>query len=358
MDVFPSEEELRAPLLDFLSDTLGPCTYAEPPAPLTPGNDTQVHAFRLAGREGRLVLRVFRKGTDARRPVFEATLQNALADQGLPVPRARATCSDATVIGAPFFVMDLSAGVPLYGDAIHTDEAGIPQANWWRLLRHGGEMLFDMPRLMAEVCLRIHAVDATAVAGALEKVGLPWREITAEGRTQQLADRIEACGLEGLRPAMSWLRQNRPPPTDRDVLSHCDVQPLNLMMDGGVLCNILDWANATIGPPEVEVGWTRAMYKTIELPLPGPLRLLEGAVGELICRRYTQVYARSRALDAGAIAYFETLRSCIGLSFLGEQVVRGEPIRDAWNSDIGVARIIAHVRAHTGLDVSIPWRSA
>ncbi len=358
MTVFPSEAEIREPLLAFLQDVLGPCRYAEPPTPMTPGNDTQVHAFRLEGLDGMdepLVLRVFRRSSDPRRPVFEATLQNALADQGLPVPRARAFCSDPNVIGAPFFLMERSPGVPLYGDAIGTDEDGVPTADWRRMLRQGGDMLFDMPRLLAEVCLRVHAAEAKPVVSALEAAGLPWEEITVDGRLARLADLVEEYGLEGLRPAVAWLRESRPAPGSDLVVCHCDMQPLNLMMEAGELRSILDWANATLGPPELEVGWTRGTYLTLALPLPGPVRLLERPIAGILAGRFTRVYERARPIDRDAVAYYEALRSLFGLSSLAQQVVRGEPIRDAWNSKAAIGRVVAHVLARTGLDVSIPW---
>ena len=108
MTVFPSEAEIREPLLAFLQDVLGPCRYAEPPTPMTPGNDTQVLALRLDGINEPPVLRIFGRGSDPRRPVFEATLRNALADQGFPCPGARAICSDPSVIGPPFLSMVLA----------------------------------------------------------------------------------------------------------------------------------------------------------------------------------------------------------------------------------------------------------
>jgi hypothetical protein len=36
-------------------------------------------------------------------------------------------------------------------------------------------------------------------------------------------------------------------------------------------------------------------------------------------------------------------------------VVRRVPIRDAWNSPSAIARVVAHVRERTGVEVSIPW---
>ena len=110
-------------------------TEEQPPSPLTPGNETQVHALRLDAFDQPLVLRVFRRGTDPKRPLFEATLQNALADQGLPVPRARVIGCDPKLIGAPFFLMDRAPGRPLFGDAIWTNEDGTVSTDMWRMIR-------------------------------------------------------------------------------------------------------------------------------------------------------------------------------------------------------------------------------
>lgn len=357
MTDFPGEAEIREPLLRFLQDVIGPCRYLEPPTPMTRGNDTQVHSLRLDGIDEPLVLRVFQKGSDPRRPVFEATLQNALAEQGLPVPRARAIGSDPSLIGAPFFVMERSPGATLYGDAISTDPDGVPKADWRQILRQGGNMLFDMPRVFAEVCLRVHAVDTKLVVAALESVGFQRDEISLQPLLERIQRQVDCCGLEGLRAALGWLRESRPTwKSEDEVLCHCDVQPLNLLMEEGELCGIIDWANALLGPPELEVGWSRAMYLTLELPLPGPLRPFERPIARLITGRFTRAYARGRSLDLEAVGYFETFRSILTLSYLGEQAVLGESIRDAWNSAGAIARLVRHVRERAGVDVSIPWR--
>ena len=73
---------------------------------------------------------------------------------------------------------------------------------------------------------------------------------------------------------MTWLLESRPASESELVLCHCDVQPLNLLTEGGELRGIIDWANASLAPPELEVGWTRATYLTLDLALPGPVRLL------------------------------------------------------------------------------------
>ena len=354
MNVFPNEAEIREPLLAFLQETLGSHHYAQPPSPMAPGNDTQVHSLRLDDG-GPLVLRVFRRGSDPRRATFESTVQNALAVQGLPVPRAMATCTDPDVIGAPFFVMERLPGTPLYGTTFGTDGDGIPRAHWRRMLRQGGGMLFDLPKLLAEVDLRIHGVETKPVIEALEAAGLSWQEVTASGRIRDLAGRIDAYSLEGLRPGLNWLREHPPETASDDVVCHGDMQPLNLLIDSGQLSGIVDWANMSLGPPELQIGWTRAMYLTIELPLPGPVRFLERRIAEHVSSRYTGVYGRARKIDRDVLGYYEALRSLYGLGFLGEMVVRRVPIRDAWNSPSAIARVVAHVRERTGVEVSIPW---
>ena len=352
---FPTPSELHEPLLAFLQDAVGSCSYVEPPTPMTPGNDTQVHALRLDSIDHPLVLRVFQRGSDPQRPVFEATLNDALADQGLPVPRAVAVCPDASVIGAPFFLMERSPGFPLFGDVVGTDERGIPTADWRRVLRQGREIFLEMPGLLAEISLLIHAIDPKPVIEALSAADLPWEEITVDGQLTRFVNRVEEFGLDGLRHAGEWLQANRPAEESPLVVCHCDVQPLNILAEGRDVRGIIDWANAALAPPELELGWTRAMFLTIELPLPGPLRLLEGPMGRYLANGVMRGYERTRPVDHVSVAYYETLRSLIGLSILGEQTVTQASIRDAWNSRKAIDRTIALVRERAGIEVSISW---
>lgn len=355
MSTFPSDAEIQGPLLDFLQDALGPSAYIEPPIAMTPGNDTQVYAFRLTEPREPLVLRVFRVGDDPRRPVFEATLQNALADQGLPVPRARAVSPDPSILGGPFFVMDRVPGSPLYDDAIHLDPSGVPQIAWRAMLKQGVEMLFDIPRLLADVALQTHALDAAPIVAALDRAGVAASEITLEGRLRSLRERVDSCALDGLRAGLAWLEDNRPEVKSRNVICHCDLQPLNLVLSDGKLRGILDWANASIGPPELEIAWSRATYLTLDMPLPKAMKFLDRAVAGFLASRITRAYGRVQPLDRRAVAYYEVLRSMIGLSILAERRARKEEIRDAWNTETAIRRTCEHVKRRSGADVSIRW---
>jgi aminoglycoside phosphotransferase (APT) family kinase protein len=49
-----------------------------------------------------------------------------------------------------------------------------------------------------------------------------------------------------------------PPPSVERVLLHRDYHPGNVLWRGGRLTGVVDWANASIGPPEADVGHCRA----------------------------------------------------------------------------------------------------
>lgn len=355
MGQFPCEDEIRGPLLGFLEDVLGPSAYAEPPTAMTPGNDTQVYAFRMSEPAHPLVLRVFRIGEDPKRPMFEATLQNALADQGLPVPRARAVGSDPSILGAPFFVMDRVPGRALYDEAISLADSGAPEVDWRAMLKQGREMLFGIPRVLADVALATHALDVAPIVAALTGAGLDPSEITGDGRLRELRERVASCCLDGLRPGVTWLEDNRPESDARDVICHCDLQPLNLIVSGGELRGILDWANASIGPPELEIAWSRATYLTLDMPIPKAIHLLERPVAEVLAGRITRAYARVRPLDPIVVTWYEVLRSLVALSTLAARRMKEEQIRDAWNTGTAIRRTFDHVKRRSGVEVSIPW---
>ncbi len=70
---------------------------------MTGGYDTSVYAFRLRAApppfSADLVLRRFTAASQKDRAHREAAIQNALADQGYPVPRVIDLCTNAAILG-------------------------------------------------------------------------------------------------------------------------------------------------------------------------------------------------------------------------------------------------------------------
>jgi aminoglycoside phosphotransferase (APT) family kinase protein len=166
------------------------------------------------------------------------------------VPRARwLEAGDATVLGAPFYVMDQVPGrVPPDNPPYHvsgwvTEIAPEERAAlWW-----GGI-----------ACMaRIHRLDWRAAGfGFLDR---PERGATA--LDQQLAYygdylRWAAGGREQptVEAAFAWLRKHQPS-GEPTVLSWGDARIGNILFDGTRPAAVLDWEMVGLGSPEVDLAW-------------------------------------------------------------------------------------------------------
>jgi aminoglycoside phosphotransferase (APT) family kinase protein len=347
-----AEQPIAGPLLEFLRDELGDCRYAEPPVALTPGNETLICAFRLEGPEPPLdrplVVRLFPSGTDPARALGEAVIQNALADQGFPAARTFASCDRNEVLGGPFFVMERLPGETFLGSTLELDRTGAPRMLPWGVVRQGLQMLLDMPRRLAEVDVRMHALDASRAIAALEEAGLPWQTRTVEGQIRRMSALVDQSSLDGLRPGVEWLAAHLPAARDPVVVCHGDMQPLNLLVADHKVSGVVDWSNTLFAPPECEIGCTRAAFLTLPLPLPTPLRPAERGIATIIADRYTNVYERSRPLDADAVRYHEAFHNLWVLAVNAERASYGGVRRDAWGSPRARQKLVAHFHAISG----------
>ena len=133
---------LAAPALDL----------AEPPAVLRGGFDTEIYALRLRDAPTDfarpLVLRVLQPHHDLARALREQATQNAVADAGYPAPRVLLAAADPAALGAPFLLMERVPGRPLL-------EA----------------RAIGMGAVLADLQLRLHALDPAPLAGALGAAG-------------------------------------------------------------------------------------------------------------------------------------------------------------------------------------------
>ena len=174
----------------------------------------------------------------------EFTVIEALADTDVPVPDAIHLCTDDTVLGAPFYVMERLHGhilrnsfPPGYADSAEEK-------------RRIGEVVID-------TLAKIHAVDWNAVglAGFGHPEGFMARQVR---RWKQQWERSMTRPL----PAMDELIDNleahlpdSPPPT----IVHGDFRVDNTILhptDPGRLVGVLDWEMSTLGDPLADLGMT------------------------------------------------------------------------------------------------------
>ena len=180
----------------------------------------------------------------------EYRVLSALADTPVRAPRPLVACEDASVIGAPFYVMEKVDGV-VVRDVVP------PVLDDESQRRRVGEELIDA---LAE----LHAVDWRAVG--LEGWGKPTgyleRQIKRWSGQLELATRFTRP-LPDLERVRDWLDEHRPesPPS---VIVHGDYKLDNVALSHEAPARalaILDWEMSTSGDPLADLGYLLSFWR-------------------------------------------------------------------------------------------------
>jgi aminoglycoside phosphotransferase (APT) family kinase protein len=167
-----------------------------------------------------------------------ALLQAAHAG-GVTVPEPLWLSTDASLVGAPFFVMARAEGVAagrrlVADDTLVTDRSALAERLGQELAR-----IHSITPPRADLPFLISPADA------------PARTLTREFRIW-----LDRRGLPEpiLEWALRWL-ERRAPQKGRVVLCHNDFRTGNYLVADGQLTGILDWEFAGWGDPLADIGW-------------------------------------------------------------------------------------------------------
>jgi aminoglycoside phosphotransferase (APT) family kinase protein len=228
------------PLLEFLNDN-GLAAPAElGAAPIGDGHSNVTFSLSTG-----VVLRRPPRGPlppSAHDVLREARLLKSLEPTPVRVPRVLAVCDDNTVIGAPFYVMELVDGV------VVTDK--LPEA-----LDNPQQRALIADELI-ESLVELHAVDYSAIG--LEGFGRPSGYLERQlRRFSGLWEHNRTRELPEVERVYRWLSTNLPdsPPA---TIVHGDYRLGNTMFASAApaqLIAIFDWEMATIGDPLADLGY-------------------------------------------------------------------------------------------------------
>jgi aminoglycoside phosphotransferase (APT) family kinase protein len=316
-----TDADLDRGLLEYLRVRLGEPSleFAESPTRISGGFDTQIFAFRLRRAPetyaGPLILRVLGAQDPGARALREAVTQNTVASLGYPAPRSLLSTADQSVLGGAFLIMERLPGEPL-------TKAG----------------LWSVRRILLDMQLRLHVLDADALLHALAREDLAsvaaggpalgWEAMTIDGYLARLEQRVTRGGLAGLAAAIGWLLAHRPPEPKRRVICHGDFHPQNILVSGGVATGVIDWPNTIIADPAYDVASTKTILGVTPvevLGLPVALRWIVAAILPGMVKRYVEGYQQQRALDPTALAYHEALCCMRQLVRTAENRLRAQP---------------------------------
>ena len=212
-------------------------------------------------------------------------------------PRPVFLCEDASVLGAPFFLMERRSGVIIRTE-MPPEFAALPDAP-----RRASEALVD-------TLARLHAVEIEQ--SGLSTLGKPEgfnrRQVEGwAGRWQ----RAETHPNAGSNQVVGWLLSNVPAESAHTVV-HNDFKLDNLMLaehDPGQVVALLDWEMTAIGDPLVDLGLTMAYWTQRGFPAQQRTRIGEPGVtqGFYTRQQFLDRYAVQTGRDLSGLVWYEVL---------------------------------------------------
>ncbi|ALG60399.1 MULTISPECIES: phosphotransferase [Citromicrobium] len=177
----------------------------------------------------------------------EARVMAALGQTGFPVPAIHGLCEDESVLGTPFFVMEMVEG-RIFWDATFPD---VPL-----------DARPDYFAAMNGVLAQLHGVDPEAVGlGDYGRPGNYFARQIARWSKQYLADE-EAGRNVDMDALVEWLPENIPPGEETAIV-HGDLRCDNMIFapDEPRVLAVLDWELSTLGHPLADFAYNAMMYR-------------------------------------------------------------------------------------------------
>ncbi|TPE58667.1 phosphotransferase family protein [Sandaracinobacter neustonicus] len=211
----------------------------------------------------------------------------ALFAQGFPVAETFGLCTDESVIGTWFYVMDCVEGRVIW-DGTFPD---VPTADRRRYFE-----------AMNETIAHLHTIDP--VAAGLGDFGKPGNYFARQiGRwSQQYLDDEAAGRVPEMDKLVEWLPANIPP-GDEVAIVHGDYRCDNMIFhptEPKVLA-VLDWELSTLGHPLADFSYHLMMYR---MPPTGTVGLTDVNLAEMNIpteQEYVEMYCRRTGHDVAMV---------------------------------------------------------
>jgi aminoglycoside phosphotransferase (APT) family kinase protein len=244
----------------------------------------------------------------------EYKILSALASRtDVPVPKPLALCTDETVIGAAFYVMQHVPG-RIFADTSLPEVAQSYRRAYFLAL--------------VETLARLHRVDVQAAGLAELKRPGNYFQRQIHRWSQQYAKDSVAGRVPAMERLIEWLAANAPPDLD-DALVHGDFRFDNVVFDAVQprIVAILDWELATIGHPLADFAHLLMCYRMPTLGVSGLLdkNLIELGIPseEEIVRKYCTETQRAGIPNLDYLLAFSLFRLAAIFHGIRGRLLRG-----------------------------------
>lgn len=227
----------------------------------------------------------------------EHRVLEALADTDVPVPAVHGLCTDAEVIGTPFYLMDVVEGRIFWNVQL----PGLEPAERSAIYEELGRVL-----------AAVHQVDIDAVGlGDFGRRGGYLARQLKRWTGQYRASETQA--VPPMDALIAWLEANLPP-SDETTLVHGDYRLDNMVFHPREprCLAVLDWELSTLGHPLSDLAYTSMLYD-IQMPRVGGLLGVDFAETGIpdeatFVSRYRALTGRSEIPDWPAFKAFSLFR--------------------------------------------------
>ncbi len=239
----------------------------------------------------------------------EFQILSALSPSPVPVPEPLGLCSDETVTGAPFYVMERVPGRVL--STVADVEA------------YDAQRRAAVARSLVESLVELHRfdVEGTTLATLGPNQGYAERQLRGWWRQWEASHTCERPAVRRIRDALA----GSVPPQRRTALVHGDYRLDNVVVsEEGRVNAILDWELCTLGDPTADLGTLLTYWvqpgDPVEWSVDGeqaPTR----AAGLPTRAEVAEAYAEVAGAPATSLVYYEAL-GCWRLAIIAQGVAR------------------------------------
>lgn len=207
--------------------------------------------YRLKYANHDLILRRPPAGTKAKSAhdmVREFKVQSALGEKNIPVPKMLGLCTDTSVLGCDFYVMQRIEGI-------------IPRSNLPKDLNFGETEVHTLCKHVIDALINLHQVDYTNTPLEDMGRGTGYCQRQVSGWDARFV-KAKTANVPGFKLIRAWLKRNTPKDIKTCVI-HNDWRFDNVILDPKnptEVIGILDWEMATLGDPLMDLGSALAYW--------------------------------------------------------------------------------------------------
>ncbi|MEO5877791.1 MAG: phosphotransferase family protein [Streptosporangiaceae bacterium] len=268
-------------------------------------------------------------------------LSGLWAAGGVPVPEPLALCTDESVLGAPFYLMDWVDG-RILRTLEDAEAAGLTP-----------QQATDVSTRLAETLAAIHLLDVDAAG--LSDFGRPEGYLARQlKRWGQQWERSKTAELPEYDRLVERLAE-RLPQSSRSSLVHGDFRLDNALVrlePEPVIAAVVDWEMSTLGDPLADLGLTLVYWAETGEPQLPVGSTITAAPGFPTRREFTETYAALTGFDVSGIDYyvaFGCFKLAVVIAGIHARFLQNATVGEGFG-EIGAAVPILVDRAHRILD--------